>query len=346
MCTPKIFYVLLLIFCIYSCSPDSSSNSDWDPQVKYPNLEVGEYWIDIFDPRGLQNATVIDDKLFCNSINFGASNSLYCLSLITGKVIWKYPVSHFSTQPVIVYDNEVYLSTYLGEISKISMDGDEIWEAKFPASYAGHAINTINGNLFVNSVTSGVYEFNAKNGEIVYHYKFDSPSVIHPYTLPLVYDSNLIFGNVKIDSNNTESFIAINYDSKTVVWESNLNRPVRRLDKTIPLLKDNYLVAIDDHADSIHCINAENGIRIWSQVIKEKGDKNWSFRYALRGENVSYHKGELININIKTGVVTSNYIENAIQKFQIERKDTLYEIMIEDEIQKNDLQITVQKLNI
>ncbi|MEM9835865.1 MAG: hypothetical protein AAF828_05155, partial [Bacteroidota bacterium] len=117
------YQIVILVFVL--CQ---SCKSDWNPQEQYPNLEVGEYWIDIFDQRGLQNAKVVGDTLFCNTINHDKPDYLYCLSLTTGKVIWKYPTSHFASQPVVVFEDEIYFSTYVGHISKISRGGEGIWE--------------------------------------------------------------------------------------------------------------------------------------------------------------------------------------------------------------------------
>ncbi len=319
-----------------------SCKSDW-PQEQYPNLQVGECWIDIFDQRGLQNAKVVGDKLFCNTINFDKPDYLYCLSLTTGKVVWKYPTSNYASQSIVTFEDEIYFSSYVGEISKISMQGNEIWKIKFPSSYAGHKINPLNGNLFVNSVVNGFYEFDRNSGELVHHYKFKNYSGVHHYTMPIIFESNLIFGNIEIDSNRNESFIAIDYESKKRVWESNLKKPVRRDNKTIPLLKENYLVSIQQHRDSIHCINAKNGELVWSQKIDKRADKNWSLRYCIEGDNVIYHKGDFVGLNLKSGIENTIKIENQATIFKINKEGEIYLIKITDRLEKSDLEIIIEK---
>ena len=334
----KLIFYLTFLFLFQSC------NSDWNPQIQYPNLEIGEYWIDIFDQRGLQNAKIVGDKLFCNTINFDKPDYLYCLSLSTGKVIWKYPINHYASQPIIVFDDSIFFSTYLGEITKISLDGEKLWERKFPSSYAGHEINPINGNLFVNSVVNGVYEFDNETGELIYHYKFDNHKSTHHYTMPIVYESNLIFGNTEIDSLQTESFISIDYDTKKRNWESNLNKSVRRYNKEAPLLKKYYLISIEEHQDSIHCIDTRNGDKIWSQGIDKKTNENWSFRYRIENDKVVYHKGDFIVLNLKTGAQETVNIKSRKKVFPILKDNIVYEVILKDKLEKSDLEITVKKV--
>lgn len=331
----KLNYIICLIAIVLfqSCN--------WEKQ--YINLEVGEYWVDNFNQSELQNTKVVGDKLFCNTISFEKANFLYCLSLTTGKVIWKYPISHYASQPIVIFDDFIYFSTYLGEVSKISLDGNKIWKIKFPSSYAGHEINPINGNLFVNSVVYGVYEFDSKNGELIYHYKFDHHKSTHHYTMPVVYESSLIFGNIEIDSNQTESFIAIDYKNKKKIWESNLKKSVKR-HNTIPLLHKNYLVSIEQNKDSIHCIDVRNGNLLWSQKVHKKGEKNWSIRYRIEKNNVFYHKGGFIALDLSTGKEKKVEMENNEELFQITKDNQVYEISIMDKLETDGLEIKINKI--
>ncbi len=149
----------ILLFFIIAMNYACNSSFSHDPSQAYPVLENGDYWIDKFDQRGLQNAKIFGDRLFCNTINITRGQDfLYCLNLKTGKVIWRLPINWYASQPVEIYSNEVYFSTVLGDIYKISINGELIWKQKLPSSYAGHIVNPINGNLIIHTVVDGAYE--------------------------------------------------------------------------------------------------------------------------------------------------------------------------------------------
>lgn len=190
--------VLIFVFTTtYSCD----STFDYDPSKAYPILETGDYWIDKFNQGGLQNARIFGDRLFCNTINITKGQDfLYCLSLITGKVIWRIPVKWYASQPVVIYNHTVYFSTILGDIYKITLDGKLIWEQKLPSPYAGHTINPQNGNLLVNTVADGTYEFKSETGEISNHYP-DRIDITDPYfTQPTSSPNSAMPDNTSMDT--------------------------------------------------------------------------------------------------------------------------------------------------
>jgi len=320
-------------------------NWRFDPSVPYPNLEVGEYWIDKFDQRGLQNAKIIADRLFCNTINISeGQNYLYCLSLNTGKVIWKIPVEAYASQSIELFGDEIYFSTYVGDIYKISVDGKVLWKTEFLSSYAGHNVNPQNGNLIVNSVVDGAYEFDSKTGEQIHHYRFKSKSGICHLTEPLFYQNQIIFGNVESNSvSGQEGFIGIEQASKTILWHCGLSKMVFR-DKELGLfIINNYILTVD-MSSTLHCIDAKTGKELWYKNIIDNGtNNNWVFLFKAEEDKLVYYKGATIALDIKTGNQVE-YKENALHlEFQVTKEKEVYKIVIDDTIQIEGLEIKIEK---
>jgi outer membrane protein assembly factor BamB len=164
--------VFIFLFILVSCK---KSEWEYDPSMPYPELEVGEYWHNKYDERGLQNAIIKGKYKFVNTINIlEGQNYLYCLNLKNGKVQWRNEIDAYASQPVSIIDNQLYYVSYVGNIYSFSMNGKKLWSNKLNSSYSGHGVNPRNNNLLVETVTQGVYEFDKKTGKEINHYKSDS----------------------------------------------------------------------------------------------------------------------------------------------------------------------------
>jgi len=167
-----IIYVSLFLI---SCQKNGS-NFDYDPTVPYPLLNPGDFWLDKFDQRGLQNAIIYRDKIYCNTIDVGGNaNFLYCLNPKNGLVLWRAHVDAFASQPVSFQDNRVIYCSYLGDIYTFNNDGKIIWKAKFDYPYGGHSVDTINSRLLVKTVYwKYVSTYDIKSGKLISKTKNDS----------------------------------------------------------------------------------------------------------------------------------------------------------------------------
>ncbi len=172
----QLSYILIAILIFLTSCQENKSNFVYDPTIPYPVLNQGDFWIDKFDQRGLQNAIVYLDKIYCNTIDVGGDNNfLYCLNPTNGLVEWRANVKSFASFPVTVYNDRVVYCSYLGEISTFDMTGKEIWTAKFGHPYHGHWVDTINSTLLVTTVAwNGVNIYDINSGEIISKTRSDS----------------------------------------------------------------------------------------------------------------------------------------------------------------------------
>ncbi len=170
----KLFYILCAV--IFSSCLNNSNGFKHDPGVPYPLLNPGDSWIDKFDQRGLQNAIIYKDKIYCNTIDVGGNaNFLYCLNPKNGLVVWRAPVEANATQPASFSDNEIIYSSFVGNISAFDYEGKNLWKAKFGHPYGGHWLDTANYRLLVRTVYwKNVSEYNVKTGELISDIESDS----------------------------------------------------------------------------------------------------------------------------------------------------------------------------
>lgn len=319
----------------------------FDPSSPYPDLQVGDYWIDKFDQRGLQHAKVTSDKLFCNTINITkGQNYLYCLSLSTGKVLWKVPVETYASQGVEIHGGQLYFCTYVGDLYKISMEGEVLWKMKCPFPYAGHKVNPINGNVIVNSVVNGAYEFDANTGRDIHHYRLTSQNRLCSLTEPLFYQNQIVFGNAEMDSPHSGlGFVGLAGDSKKVLWQSPLPKEVIRRQEQGIFAIDKHLLALDRN-HQLHCIDMETGEKKWVRnLLDDRASQKWVFRFQAQADQFIYHKGEAIALDIESGEEIPYRPKEILTEYDIRRGDELYRIRIKKEVQISGLNIQIEKMS-
>jgi len=167
--------LIVILFFLTSCQ-ENKSDFVYNPQIPYPILNPGDFWLDKFDQRGLQNAIIYFDKIYCNTIDVGGNNNfLYCLNLTNGLVEWRANVKSFASYPATIHSDKIVYCSYLGEISTFDTAGKEIWTAKFGHPYSGHWVDTTNSTLLVTTVAwNGVNIYDINSGKIISKMRSDS----------------------------------------------------------------------------------------------------------------------------------------------------------------------------
>ncbi len=172
----RLFYILTSTLIFLASCQENKSNFVYDPSNPYPLLNPGDFWLDKFDQRGLQNAIVYRDKIYCNTIDVGGDgNYLYCLNPRNGLVIWRSYVDAYASQPASFQKDTVIYCSILGDIYAFNSGGKISWKAKFEYPYGGHWLDTFNSRLLVKTVHwKWVYEFNIKSGKLISKTESDS----------------------------------------------------------------------------------------------------------------------------------------------------------------------------
>lgn len=172
----RLIFILVSTFISLTSCQDNNSYFVYDPTVPYPLLNPGDFWLDKFDQRGLQNAIVYHDNIYCNTIDVGGEgNYLYCLNPKNGLVVWRGHVDAYATQPVSFLKDSVIYCSYLGGISTFDNEGRNLWKAKFEHPYGGHWVDTINSKLLVKTVHwKNVSEYDVKSGKLISDIESDS----------------------------------------------------------------------------------------------------------------------------------------------------------------------------
>ena len=151
------------------CSCGSQTDHDdfsYDPTIPYPKLNPGEFWLDRFDERGLQNARIYDNEVFCNTVNPRGETYLYCFDLISGRVKWRAQVGEYATQSVVKIKEKIIYCTFLGEMSAFDTSGKELWKIKYDKSYAGHLVDPRDMRIKIKGVIGTEIKIYNLNGEV------------------------------------------------------------------------------------------------------------------------------------------------------------------------------------
>jgi hypothetical protein len=164
-----------MLIVLVACQ-EKKSEFNYEPTVCYPLLNSEDFWIDKFDQRGLQNAIIYRDRLYCNTIDVGGdANYLYCLNPQNGLVEWRANVEAYASQSASFSDSIIIYSSYLGNISAFNAEGKNLWKAKFSHPYGGHWVDTLNTKLLVKTVYwKHVSEYDIKSGDLISDQENDS----------------------------------------------------------------------------------------------------------------------------------------------------------------------------
>jgi len=346
---PLLLFTTALIF-LSSCLDDSPKN------FRYIQ---GEYWIDNFRNNSLPSKTFVDDKIYCSSINIADTigNYLYCLNLKTGKVDWTSRVDNWASMEPIVKDSFIYFCSFVGDIYKFDKQGKELWKAKVSGSYSGHYINPHNNNLMVKTVTSGIYEYDFVQGNIVNHYGKTSLGI----TAPVFCDSLLFIGGITTDTTHVskgEYLLCYNEPAKKEVWRKKTGEYVDRL-----FINDKKLYYLD-YGATLNCVDIQTGNTLWkSDSLKNiagsmmASDPHLVFKDGriLYYETSLYNMVELDGANGKT-IRQFDYTKSPQEKllepnsysYTVTKDNQQYKILVSNKLEvpedfETTYNVTVQK---
>jgi outer membrane protein assembly factor BamB len=159
----NIFILILISSCGSQTDQDDFS---YDPTIPYPKLNSGDFWLDKFDERGLQNARVYNDNVFCHTVNPREDTYLYCFDLISGRVKWRAQVDEYAIQPIVKINDKIIYCSYLGEMTAFDTLGIELWKTKYDKSYAGHWLDPSDLKIKMKGVIGAEIKIYNLNGEV------------------------------------------------------------------------------------------------------------------------------------------------------------------------------------
>jgi outer membrane protein assembly factor BamB len=295
----QILMTIIFLSAIYSCSNKRES---------FAKLEEGDSWVEKYQDGVLNYLVVYDNFLLGSTHLTPKQDYLYCLNLINGKVEWKAEVKERASQQVAVDDNIVYYSSFIGQIETFDFEGKKLWNLRFPSNFSSHEVNNINGNLLVESVSNGVYEYSKENGELVNHWGKGNLGM----TLPVFFDNHMYFGNFgSIKGNRNSTFVKFDYGKDSVIYSQPANYNFEKLFSI-----DSMIIGIDINKSNIVGFSSNSGNILWEYETVERG-----FSIDTRiSQNMVANKernGNILLLDPSTGVKSSRIWEPQIQNFII-----------------------------
>lgn len=324
----------ILLF-LFGCS-----YSDEIPHIEY---KKGDCWVCNFRNGNFPGKTFYKDKIYCSSleISSGKPNYFYCLNLKTGKVDWASMVDSWVGESPIVTDSFIYYSSYLGDLYKFDLNGNQVWKAKAPGSYAAHSLNVHNNNLLVNTVTDGIFEYDCQSGQVVSH--MGASSLGAP--LPVFYKDLAVFAGLNADTpyvNEGTGAICKRSGNKEVIWKKDLGN----ISGYKLFTNSGRLYFFESW--KLNCLDITTGAQIWqSDSLKKYGGMVLNPHLVFNNGLVMYSDTDMdqwIEFNGQDGSVlgVSDYLkllsENKlkVRRFQYQVADTknnsTYFVMVTDSL--------------
>ena len=332
-----LVFTLALMLVLGSCD---RASFNYDPTKSYPRLAVGEYWVDKFDSRGLQNATLDKDNLLINTKN-GPNDEeyLYNLDLQTGKVAWSLQVKNWASSPALVTDKIIYYVSYTGDVYGITKHGRVLWENKLPSSYGGHALNPINNNLIIKSTVDGLFEFDATSGKIINHFAKG-----RAVTLPVFDSQRMIYASHSLDNRANGRVTNINYHSKDTIWAAEVAKDIIGL-----LIGDDKIVAYSRDTELIS-FSAVNGSKVWSKQLQESaaGELPKNLKVGISNDTIIYSLDGAGNLaSLGSGAKLQGSVTPKQRQYLVKKDDEAFQITFREKFydaKEVDVEIKLLKI--
>ena len=168
------------------------------------------------------------------------NNALYCINSDSGSVIWKflkdYNVLSVRGVSAVLNKDGIYLGFNDGTISKLSENGDQIWEAEIGKGNLFVDVDAepkdSSDKIFAVSVNGYMDALDKNSGDVIWKRKMSSYS-------------NIAIGEfILFAADNSGSIFAIDSSSGEVLWKKKISDKVNVY---ALYLSGNYLYAIDNH---------------------------------------------------------------------------------------------------
>jgi len=243
---------LLLLTALAGCVNDSPV------PVRY---HKGDFWPEKFLRHGLPGQVIFKVKSYWRTIeiNGDSPNYLYCLDLKTGLVDWTAPVKNWASAPPVITDSFMYYCSYVGDLYKFDMHGNQLWYRQADGPYGSHSMDPLNNHLFIRTVSNGVFEYDINTGDSLAQYGSSLGA-----TLPVFDSSYMLIGDIIEDG--ASYLVCYDLKTKKPVWKIPGETGTRRL------FTNNHKVYYTDKGRAICCRNIADGKLVWkSGSLSESG---------------------------------------------------------------------------
>jgi outer membrane protein assembly factor BamB len=324
----RIYLLFFSFMLILSCSSDSL------PDIIYMKDEI---WVKQFRNNSHPSKTLYKNKIYCSSIRIGQDNYLYALNLMTGKVDWATKVKDWATSPPIVNDSLIYYSSYLGDLYRLDLNGQIIWEQETNSTFKDLYINPFNGNLLVNTMTNGLMEFDVKNGGWVRNYADNSFSI----SSPLFLDNQLLISGVKYRCDTTSLLGDLLFSFNLLTGDTNYHY---RIGKTRNIFyKNDRLFFYEEDSSVMVCLSLKDKVKIWNSpkipnIISSNVFLTDSNVYCYGSNLNEFFELDIESGRIKRKVCYANLVEEGLIKplnwdYSIVSSDKIWKIRVTDSLE-------------
>ncbi len=265
--------------------------------------------------------TISQSPTYYNGVVYfvGDSGGIYAINASTGNIIYpqsdifRPTISETSESPIIIYNNQMFITGQTGDIMSFDLNGNELWSTSLGVNIFYSTPVIYNNIVYVgdyydlNTSNIGLYALYSNNGSVLWHLVGTSSIA----SSPLLYNNSVYFGDTggkfyRLGTNGSILF-DISLTSNSII-------------KSSPTYNNNSIY-IGDSKGNVYDINANNGSVNWQYTISNGNiessptisngevwieDYNSGVVYALSSNNGSVLWNYTTNSNLESSVIIVN----------------------------------------
>jgi len=302
-----------------------------DDTPTHVHYEKGDTWVTDFRPNSYPAQTFFKDKIYCSSINTYSPNYFYCLDVPTGKTSWSFPVNQWAMFPPVITDSFIYYCSYIGDIYKLDLQGNNIWRRRLSGSYKGHVLVPDTNDLIVSTVEDGLHVFDAKTGWVTSQIGKNLLGIPLP-----VFSGDTIYTASTKDTLQCKS-----YSSGKVYWQQKVEGELEKI--FIDHDRVYYL-------DGSPCLKAltHNGAPVWQSAALFDKQKDWPRLTLEKGKLITWDSdyknmalldsitGKTVEQNSEEMFRSQGYLQGMKKIYEVNAEGKIYKVVVSNDLYSED----------
>lgn len=241
----------------------------------------------------------IRDPFQTRVYTLGKFNAYPDLNVVTQPTYWRTAWSYLNNvSPFddLVHSNDTIFSIIDGQIvAANASNGGKIWQTSFNQNFLSN-INYYQGKLYA-CTSLGLTAFNAANGNVLWSYASNNPSVIFKAT-PVFYDGLVFACTVNYSDGEIHG---VNANSGTKVWSV---KSFVELDNRPLIVDDKLIVPTTKSFHELTVYNAKTGSVVWSKIL-DNSYIGFDFDPVFSNGNIIVSVvGSIYALNMQTGATS------------------------------------------
>lgn len=277
-----LFFLIVLQLNFNSCCFNNSKHRTFAG-----NNSISKAWESQTYDWILSSLQIYQEELFFG----GTDKHLYCVSLESGKVKWKFETQGECYFPPAFSIDKIFFTSFDLFLYALNYEGKEVWKYKLPERVKSSPVYH-SGLIIISVINTGIIAIDAETGKQKWAISQDITDLSS--TQPTVSNGVLLVGNLN------KAFSAINPENGIPIWKNTFENMIL----SDPSVYDTITVfggfnPIDSQKAFVNALNIKTGKEIWAKTP----DYNARYRPLITEERiyVGTERSEILCLNIEDG---------------------------------------------